>query len=237
MAYTPDDFLLQQEYEIWGPLNLIYRPGAYPWPLIQSEVLNQDSAVELFKRSFLEPHVRDIYVPKYYSNFLLFSQPASTSCVHAVDGQMPVYSVSERGIVENVGRYSDLNLINIKATPPVPPSAIFGQEPPHGWCYYYQKAELARQIGDWKRIGEIYDSIVSARLTAGDPTEYLVFIEGLVNSGRENDAAALMQANIKQKSAAHFSICNSLSSPPNYPDTFGYRAHEIYVLVCEKIDK
>jgi hypothetical protein len=236
MAYTPDAFLLQQEYEIWGPLNLIYRPGPYAWPLIQSEILNRDTAVELFKRSFLEPHVRDIYSPKYYSNFLLFSQPSATSCARAIDGRMPVYSASERGIVEKVGRYSNLGLIQAKASSHVPPPTIFGREPEHGWCYYFQKAELARQVGDWQSIGSIYDAASSAGLAAGDPTEYLVFIEGLVNSGRETEAAALAQERIELKSAAHFSICNSLSSAPVYPEAFGYRGRQIFALVCEDID-
>src|SRR5689334_22599919 len=29
-----------------------------------------------------------------------------------------------------------------------PPRIIFGSEPEHTWCYYYQKAELARQYED-----------------------------------------------------------------------------------------
>lgn len=236
MVHAPDGFLLQQEYEIWGPLNLIYRPAAYEWPLIQSEVLNQDTAVELFKRSFLEPHVRDIYVPKYYANYVLFSQPNPTSCVHAIDGQMPVFPANERGIVEKAGKYSDLGFINTSAAAPVPPPAIFGPEPPHGWCYYYEMAALARQTGDWQRIGEIYDSVQTAGLAAVDPGEYVPFIEGLVNLGRADEAAALVQSKIERKSAAHFSICNGLASAPEYPAAFGYHRQEIYILTCENID-
>lgn len=33
-----------------------------------------------------------------------------------------------------------------------PPSAIFGPEPKHTWCYYYQKADLARQQGQWDKV-------------------------------------------------------------------------------------
>src|SRR5690606_29707179 len=32
---------------------------------------------------------------------------------------------------------------------PAPEATIFGQEPEHGWCYYYQKAQLANQQQHW----------------------------------------------------------------------------------------
>lgn len=237
MAYTPDNYLLQQDYEAWGPLNLIYRTGREPWPLVQAEVLNPETSVELFKRSFLEPLVRDVYVPKYYSHFLLFSQPSASACVQAVDGRMPVYSARERELVEKAGGYSDLSFIDTSAAPHTPPAAVFGPEPEHGWCYYYQQAALARQQGDWERIGRIYDSVKSAGLKAGDMVEYLVYIEGLVNAGREDEAAALTEAVIEPKSAAHFAICGGLTQEPNFPASYGYRAREIFLLVCENIDQ
>ena len=33
-----------------------------------------------------------------------------------------------------------------------PERRIFGQAPPPNWCYYFQKAELARQLSDWDRV-------------------------------------------------------------------------------------
>jgi len=38
---------------------------------------------------------------------------------------------------------------------PVMPEDIFGKEPPHTWCYYYEKAELARQAGDWEQVAKL----------------------------------------------------------------------------------
>ncbi|MBN2047368.1 MAG: hypothetical protein JW750_05965, partial [Anaerolineaceae bacterium] len=42
------------------------------------------------------------------------------------------------------------------------PTAIFGKEPAHEWCYYFQKADLARQNGDWKTVLTLMDE--AARL-------------------------------------------------------------------------
>ncbi|HSK65781.1 MAG TPA: hypothetical protein VK888_02560, partial [Anaerolineales bacterium] len=32
---------------------------------------------------------------------------------------------------------------------------IYGPEPEHGWCYHFQKADLARQLGDWEQVVEL----------------------------------------------------------------------------------
>ena len=29
---------------------------------------------------------------------------------------------------------------------------MFGSEPPHLWCYYFEKADLARQLQDWQSV-------------------------------------------------------------------------------------
>jgi hypothetical protein len=238
MAYAPDGYSFQQDYEMWGPLNLIYRRRAEPWPLIQAQVLNAETSVEIFKQSYVEePRVRDIYVPRWYRDVLLFSQPTTRSCVHAIDGQMPAYSGSERLIVEKVGGYSEIDRINPSAAPSVPPVALFGPEPEHTWCYIYQQAALARQSGDWARIGDLYDQSVSAGYQAGDPSEYFVFIEGLTNLNREPEAIALTEAKIEQKSALQFSLCESIASAPEYPAEFGYRKEQIFRTVCDSLDR
>lgn len=238
MAYAPDAYSFQQDYEIWGPLNLIYRQRSEPWPSIQAQVLNPETAVEVFRQSYIEePRVRDIYLPRWYRDMLLFSQPSASSCVHAIDGHMPAYSGSERLIVEKVGSYSEISLINPAAAPPIPPSNIFGPEPEHTWCYYYQQAALARQSANWPRIGELYDQVVSAGYQAVDPSEYFVFIEGLINLNREDEAIALTEAKIEQKSALHFSICASIVSAPEYPQEFGYQRDRVFVIVCDSLDR
>jgi hypothetical protein len=232
MAYLPEGYPLQQDYEAWGPVNLIYRPGPDHFPHIQSEVLNRDTALEVFEGNIDESHVRDIYLHRDYGNLLLISQPTTRSCIHVIDGAMPVYSASERLIVEKIGGYSNINHIQTSGTPPVPPAAIFGQEPEHGWCYYYQQAALARQVGDWRRIGQLYDTVETARLKPGDPSEYFVFIEGLVNLGRDEDAREIVDNAVRENGALKYSFCKSLSSAPAYPDFYGYHQDQISSLVC-----
>lgn len=81
-----------------------------------------------------------------------------------------------------------------------PPIELIGPEPQHDWCYLYQKADLARQMGDWQRVTELGDQ---ARRQLGydpadtrfkTPHEWLVFIEGYAHLGRWPEAQELTLA-------------------------------------------
>jgi hypothetical protein len=78
------------------------------------------------------------------------------------------------------------NLSRIQAQPAAgeyPPTDLFGREPAHGWCYYYQKAELARQQGDWQAIVQLGEQAEHGGYRAGNGHERLVFIEAEARTG------------------------------------------------------
>jgi len=68
---------------------------------------------------------------------------------------------------------------------------IFGDEPVHDWCYFYEKADLARQFGDWKSTVAIWHE---ARENGKRPrvgVEYGPFIEGFAHLGNWEEAINL----------------------------------------------
>ncbi len=67
--------------------------------------------------------------------------------------------------------------------PRVSPQDIFGPEPEHGWCYYYEKADLARQFNQWEEIVNLNRSASEKNLTPAVGMEYEPFIDGLAHSG------------------------------------------------------
>ena len=85
----------------------------------------------------------------------------------------------------------------IQAQPPAgqpaaaPPSAIFGPEPKHKWCYYYEQAELARQSGDWEKILQLKNQSIGAGYFPEDPVEYLPFVEAMLHRFDWNNAIQL----------------------------------------------
>jgi hypothetical protein len=71
------------------------------------------------------------------------------------------------------------------------PPAFFGSEPRLKWCYYYEKASAARQVGDWKQIVTLLHQSLGKGLRPQDPAEYLPFIDGLVRTWAWDDAREL----------------------------------------------
>lgn len=51
------------------------------------------------------------------------------------------------------------------------------------WCFYYQKADLARQFGNWEEISALWQDIIENNLHTSFGMEYLPFVEGLAHSG------------------------------------------------------
>ena len=232
MVYFPDGYQLQQDYESWGPVNLIYRPGPATVPAIQGEVLNQSTAYDVIKASTPTKQMRDVTMHRDFHNVLLITIPSSSSCVHVIDGSLPVYSEDEALLVEQVGAYSHIDRIVPTGIAPVPPAHIFGIEPSRDWCYYYQKASLARQLGDWKTVAGLYDQARTLKLDAADASEMIPFFEGLVNSGRVEDARALFNSEIKGRTGLRIPLCNNLAKDPGYPKAFGYNYPVIHQILC-----
>ena len=234
MTYSDGNFNPEQDYEVWGPINLIYRPGPAKAPAIQAEVLNSDTVYDILKKDVKNNKVRDIRLHRDFNNLLLLSMSPTSSCLHIIDGTLPVYSERETLLLKQVGDYSHIDRILPSGTAPVPPAAIFGTEPAHGWCYYYQKASLARQSGNWEEIGELYDQVRKLNLDTDDKSEMIPFLEGLINSGRVEEARALFQNEIKGNAKMRLPLCDSLSQDPGYPADFGYDYQTINTILCKE---
>lgn len=61
--------------------------------------------------------------------------------------------------------------------------AIYGPEPAHGWCYFFAKAELARQMKDWETVTHLGDDAFELDDYPNDPVERFVYIEGYAHAG------------------------------------------------------
>jgi hypothetical protein len=63
------------------------------------------------------------------------------------------------------------------------PGALYTPEPKHGWCYYFEKADLARQLGEWEQVAELGNQAFKLDDSPNDPIERFVFIEGYAHIG------------------------------------------------------
>jgi len=69
--------------------------------------------------------------------------------------------------------------------------AFYGAEPSHGWCYYFQKAELARQFGEWDEVNRLAKEAFNLGEHFNNPVELFVFIEGYAHTGEWDEAVKL----------------------------------------------
>jgi hypothetical protein len=70
---------------------------------------------------------------------------------------------------------------------------IYSPEPVHGWCYYFERADLARQVGDWQQVAELGDKAFKLDEHTDDPLERFVFVEGYAHVGEWEQALAYSQ--------------------------------------------
>jgi len=177
-----------------GPANFIYFPEqtnqipavyqlvALPqMDYMTKQVLGRDKKLYGYRT-----HVGEIN----YDNVLVISQPAANACVHILDSQRPVYSEQDTDQILLLGQYSKIQNVLIQGSEPALAQSIFGPEPAHTWCYYYQKADLALQQGDWEKIIQLGEQAARMKLTPNDRSEWMPFLQAYAMLGNEKDFKA-----------------------------------------------
>jgi hypothetical protein len=80
----------------------------------------------------------------------------------------------------------------IQMTPQeAPPSSIFGAEPARSWCYYFEKADLARQYQRWAEVRALGRQAEAAGMRAANGVELVPFIEAAARQGDWKEAQAI----------------------------------------------
>jgi len=71
------------------------------------------------------------------------------------------------------------------------PESIYRRSNQKSWCYYFQKASLARQMEDWELIIQYGDEARDKGLRPIDATEWRPFIDAYNRLDRKDDAEYL----------------------------------------------
>jgi hypothetical protein len=85
--------------------------------------------------------------------------------------------------VRRLAAGSDISRIKQTDVEPSLPKDIYGKQNTQTWCYYFQKADLARQFGEWDEIVRLWNEAKSVGERADNGFEYIPFIEGLGHTG------------------------------------------------------
>jgi hypothetical protein len=90
-------------------------------------------------------------------------------------------------------------LIQADAPLPAMNEMLFGSEPSHGWCYFYEKAEISRLNGNWDEVADLFRRAQKEELYPALPVEYLPFIEAFAQIGDHEMAFKLTDRVIKEQ--------------------------------------
>ena len=83
----------------------------------------------------------------------------------------------------------------------------FLAEPDHTWCYYYAKAELARQKGDWSQVNDMISEAISFGYEPEDPFEWLTYIEAKAVMGHIEAAEQIAATALAQDKGVRDGLC------------------------------
>jgi hypothetical protein len=116
---------------------------------------------------------------------------APPGCLRILDSDIERLNrlIREPSLMRFAANISDPNLIINESTAQMP--AVYGPEPEHDFCYYFQKADLARQFKDWDSVVEYAESALSLDDHPYAPAEQFVFIEGYAHVGEWERAVEL----------------------------------------------
>jgi hypothetical protein len=212
----------EEDYELWGPVNLIYYPTS-PEVEIKVEVLNNQTIKNIMSSFWDQGATRIINYVRDYENVLVFTIPSEYSCLHIIDGESPVLSEFTSSAVMATASYSKLDRISSEQSLFSPPEDIFGTEPEHDWCFYFQKASLARQNEKYGEVARIAEEIKKEGLKPNDWSEWVPFIEGYAYTGNYSEAKKLIPI-IREQPFVKYQVCEKLevdaSNLPEEPVDF-----------------
>lgn len=104
--------------------------------------------------------------------------------------------------------YSDPSLIesNSYASAALP-EEVMGAELARDWCFYFEKADLARQNKDWVEVAELGKQGLAEFGLPEEASELPLFIEGFALSGNAEEAARLSEAALLQDARLDVMLC------------------------------
>lgn len=180
---------LSEDYFIWGPANFIYYPEKQSTNPVEiklpAAVLTRDVINQITTNGGTEtPLRRGNYLERDFGNVLVMIQSSPNGCVRFIDGDAPELSLSDSDRLVLVAPHSKLeNVLATETEPPSVPIYVFGEEPERGWCYYYQKADLARQRGEWEQIPVLLKEALDKGYYPEDALEWMPFLQAYAVQG------------------------------------------------------
>ncbi len=211
---TPMEYY--SDNSLTGPLNLIYAPENHtlnlPYYLAFYDVRVGRSITEIKPNLPVEQEYRNATFHGNTSDTLVFSYSADY-CLRvldpAYDTDLPILpnELKEALVLSNPTQ----RIIANPAQPASPNLAAFATEPEHGWCYYFEKADLARQQKKWDEVIQWTEAGLQKGLAPKNTSELLPVIEAYAFTGHWDQAAQNAINAYQKMPSLHDKLCDTLN--------------------------
>lgn len=174
-----------------GPINLIYDADNFDEKYNYFVVLMDSNQAEeipgLETSQDFSITLRSIDFSGNTESILVYLQP-QVGCVQVLsDGIVPdvPYLKYDSYKWQALAAASNLDTIITDSSQPASlPVRYFGEEDRNQWCFYYEKADLARQMGDWQKVLDYYQEAKNQGFEPTNGSEYRILVEAWLESGR-----------------------------------------------------
>ncbi|HEX7556920.1 MAG TPA: hypothetical protein VF338_09875 [Leptolinea sp.] len=204
-------FGLSAEYSTGFALNTIYAPqenSKLPYWFFSAVSDRGGSILDYVDGIPLKFDLRTFHYDSSTSEGVAIYYKYGESCLRVMtreDSRYPNLTDSESELLA----ISHPNQIINSQNERILPAELFGSEPPHSWCYYFQKADLARQVKDWPNVLEIYRQANALGFSPKNGTENIPVIVALANTGSWEEAGSLTQKSLALTGGARKYFCDA----------------------------
>ena len=177
--YAPDNHTNQVDYVLFYPTN---RLGGALASLKPGQPVKYDYLAGQFEGNTSK------VVAFYY---------APPGCLRLLDPEIDPYNrlIPDDTLLREAAHLSTTAPVLAEQTARMP--EIYGPEPAHNWCYYFERSELARQTGDWEKVVDLGEQAFALDDYPNDPLERFVFVEGYAHVGEWEKALDYAQVSYK----------------------------------------
>jgi len=198
-----------------APLNLTYAPentsNQIPYLMFLFSG-GQAPAIPVYQANLpVSYSFRSLVFRGSTSSMIAFYKPS--------DGCIQVLSAEDTADQFNDSHYYDIwkdliplsnldQIIASPASPGVPPEKYFGAPDINQWCYYFEKADLAKQNNDWQEVLALYQQADSKGFQPGPAPEWLPMLDALYNTGQTEQAMELTRKIPLSDPSSRAVICN-----------------------------
>ncbi len=211
-VYYPNMPIREDFDNIWGPANLLYYPDLrdrdhfihFPLAAISLMRVDIESVVAQAEPEWW--HYRTHGMTRHFDKVLVIQQPTTGACAQVLDKNALLLSKNTPLQIEKLANYSTTQVILSDSSRQPAPHFLFGDEPAHGWCYYYQKIGLAMQNQDWETAARLGDDAIKQNMTPKDNIEWLPLLRAYIMTGNQQNANYILQK-IKKDDHSRRVVC------------------------------